>query len=349
MQTNDLTIIILAAGEGTRMQSQLPKVLHRLCGRTMLGHVLHVAATLAAERTAIVLAPHTLDQVRATVEAEANVATSTYVAQAERRGTGHAVQQACHALVPRPGKVLVLYGDTPLLQASTAATLLKAMDRTQALVGLLSFQAHPATGYGRVVRDANGDVVELVEERNATTEQRAITEANSGVMAFQSGWLWEQIGQIQPNPVNQEYYLTDLVTMAVQNNGRGAAIAVEASDPCEAWGVNDRVQLAQAEAVLRQRVLNEWMRSGVTIIDPHNTYVEMNVQVGRDTTLLPGTLLRGTTRVGQGCTIGPHTTLINATIEDEAIVQHSVVEDQVVGRHIQLGPFAYVRPNTNID
>jgi bifunctional UDP-N-acetylglucosamine pyrophosphorylase/glucosamine-1-phosphate N-acetyltransferase len=191
-----------------------------------------------------------------------------------------------------------------------------------------------------VLRDANGQVIELIEERNATPEQRAITEGNSGIMCFDGAWLWEAMGRIQRNPVKGEYYLTDLVAMAVAERGPGAAVAVAAADGREAWGVNDRTQLAEATAVLRGRILDDLMRSGVTVADPAATYVDAGVSVGGDTTLLPGTLLKGATRVGSGCVIGPHTTIADSTIGDRARVRYALVERAAVPDGADVGPFA---------
>src|SRR5262245_26538179 len=293
MKKSQLGIVVLAAGEGTRMRSSLPKVLHSICGRPLLGHVLAIADALEAANTVVVLAEDTIDQVRAQLGER-----YSYTIQAERLGTGHAVLQARSLLVNRSDDVLVLFGDTPLLRPETARAVVEARRASGALLSLLSFHAHPPTGYGRVLRDAAGHVLELIEERNATPEQRAITEGNSGIMCFDAAWLWDAIGRIQRNPVKGEYYLTDLVAMAVVERGPGAALAIPAADEREAWGVNDRVQLAQAGVALRERLLEELMRAGVTVVDPAATYVDAGVMIGAETVLLPGTLLEGATCIG---------------------------------------------------
>lgn len=335
--TTPLNIIVLAAGEGTRMKSALPKVLHPVAGRSMLGHVLAVADALEAARTVVVLAADTIDQIRATFGPRYE-----YVVQAERLGTGHAVLQARELLRDMPGDVLVLYGDSPLVQVETMRALVEDRRTSGALVELLSFRSEPPTGYGRVLRDQSGHVIGLVEERNATAEQRAISEVNSGFMAFDGAWLWQRIGTVPRNPVKGEYYLTDLVAMAVAEHGPGAAGALLAPDPRDAWGCNDRAQLADAERVLRERYLNGMMRSGVTVIDPATTYVDADVRVGRDTTLLPGSILRGQTRVGEGCTIGPYTTLVDATVGAGAHVKYALVERAEVVAGQDVGPFVHV-------
>jgi bifunctional UDP-N-acetylglucosamine pyrophosphorylase/glucosamine-1-phosphate N-acetyltransferase len=337
MNDLQLGIIVLAAGEGTRMRSSLVKVLHPICGRPLLGHVLAVADQLDAAISSVVLAPDTLDQVRAQFGGG-----YAYAVQAERLGTGHAVLQARALLMNKSDDVLVLYGDTPLLRATTARAVVAARRSSRALLSLLSFYAHPPAGYGRVLRDAAGQVIDLIEERNATPEQRAITEGNSGVMCFDAAWLWEAIGRIERNVVNGEYYLTDLVAMAVAERGPGAAVATAAADAREAWGVNDRVQLAQAATALRERILEELMRSGVTIADPAATYVDAGATVGVDTVLLPGTLLQGATRVGSGCVIGPHATINDSAIGDRAHIRHALVERAAVPDGATIGPFVHL-------
>ena len=333
---NRLGIVVLAAGEGTRMRSSLPKVLHSICGRPLLGHVLAVADALEAT-IVVVLAEDTIDQVRAQFGER-----YSYTIQAERLGTGHAVLQARSLLVNRSDDVLVLFGDTPLLRPETARAVIEARRASCALLSLLSFHAHPPTGYGRVLRDAAGHVLELIEERNATPEQRVITEGNSGIMCFDAVWLWDAIGRIQRNPVKGEYYLTDLVAMAVIERGPGAAVAIPAADEREAWGINDRVQLAQARAALRERLLEELMRAGVTVVDPAATYVDAGVTVGAETVLLPGTLLEGATCIGSGCTIGPHATIRDSKIGDRAHIRHAVIERATVPPGAMIGPFAHI-------
>ncbi len=319
------------------MRSALPKVLHPLCGRPLLGHVLAIADALNPVYTIVVLAPDTVGQVRASLGERYQ-----YAVQAERLGTGHAVLQARPALPAPTDDVLVLYGDTPLLRATTARAVVERRRASGALVSLLSFHAHPPTGYGRVLRDADGHVIDLIEERSATPEQRAISEGNSGIMCFEAGWLWPTLDRVQRNPVKGEYYLTDLVAMAVAERGPGAALALVAEDARDAWGINDRVQLAQAEAVLRERILEELMRAGVTVTDPTSTYVDVGVSVGGDTTLLPGTMLRGATRIGAGCQIGPGTTIVDAAIGNRARVRHSLIERTIVPDDAIIGPFVHI-------
>ncbi len=318
------------------MRSSLPKVLHPLGGRPMLGHVLATADALDSYVTAVVLAETTREQVERVFGQR-----YAYVVQRERLGTGHAVLQARAALRDRSDDVVVLFGDTPLARPETVRAVVEARRVSGARVALLSFHADPPTGYGRVVRDGAGRVTQLVEERGATPEQRALTEANSGIMCFDAAWLWDVIETVPRNAVKHEYYLTNLVEMAVAQFGPGAAIAQLAADPTEALGINDRTQLAAAERVLRGRTLEALMRSGVTIVDPEATYVDVGVRVGGDTTLLPGTMLCGATQIGGGCIIGPQTTLRDALIGDAVTIQHSVIERVQIPSGTSIGPFVY--------
>ena len=337
MNDLNLGIVVLAAGKGTRMRSALPKVLHPICGRALLGHVLAVADALEPAYTLVVLSPDTLDPVRAHFGERYG-----YVVQADQLGTGHALLQARQARLRPSDDVLVLYGDTPLLRPETARELVALRRARGALAGLMSFHGHPPAGYGRVVRDPAGEVAAIVEERDATPEQYAISEGNSGIMCFDAAWAWQALDRVPRNPLNGEYYLTDLAAMAVAERGPGAAVALAAADAREAWGINDRAQLATADAVLRERIIGDLMRSGVTVADPAATYVDVGVTVGGDTTLLPGTSLLGATRVEGGCTIGPHTTLVDTSVGAGARVRYALVERAAIAPGATVGPFEHI-------
>jgi bifunctional UDP-N-acetylglucosamine pyrophosphorylase/glucosamine-1-phosphate N-acetyltransferase len=336
--TVQLGVVVLAAGEGTRMRSALPKVLHPLCGRPLLGHILAAVEALQPAISTVVLASDALDAVRARFGE-----MYRYVVQAERLGTGHATLQARSIMRGESDDVLVLVGDAPLIRSATLQQLVALRRDHNALVALLSFTADPPTGYGRVIRDTGGNVTAIVEERDATDAQRAITEVNSGILCFDAAWMWPALDRIQRSPVKGEYYLTDLIALAIADYGVGAVHALLAADPAEALGVNDRVQLAQAERVLRMRLLEALMRSGVTVVDPATTYVDVDVVVGQDTTLLPGTMLRGSTRVGARCMIGPHTSLIDTIVADDAHVRYTLAEGISIPAHALIGPFAHLR------
>lgn len=331
-----LSIVVLAGGAGTRMRSRLPKVLHPLCGRPALQLVLDVADALQAHKQVVVVSPGIKD-----IIAETLGSRYSYVVQEQALGTGHAVAQAREILRGQSSHVLVLYGDSPLIRAETAAKLVDAVRSSGARVGLLSFEANPPTGYGRVLRDADGAVVGLVEERDANDEQRRITEVNSGFMCFEAEWLWERIDALTPSASKDEYYLTDMVALAVSDFGPGAAVAVSTSDEREAWGVNSRLQLAQAEAVLRERILNQLMESGVTIVDPAATYIDIGVTVEPDATILPGCVLQGNSYVASGCVVGPHVQLINTKLGAASKVRFAVLEDQELPAGSEIAPFSY--------
>lgn len=331
-----LSIVVLAGGAGTRMRSRLPKVLHPLCGRPALQLVLDVADALQSHKQVVVVSPSIKD-----IIAETLGPRYSYVVQEQALGTGHAVAQARDILRGQSSHVLVLYGDSPLIRAETAAKLIDAVRNSGARVGLLSFEANPPTGYGRVLRDTNGAVMGLVEERDASDEQRRITEVNSGFMCFDAEWLWERIDALTPSASKGEYYLTDMVALAVNDFGPGAAVAVSTSDEREAWGVNSRLQLAQAEAVLRERRLNELMESGVTIVDPSATYIDMGVTVEPDATILPGCVLQGNSYVASGCVVGPHVQLVNTKLGAASKVRFAVLEDQELPAGSEVAPFSY--------
>jgi bifunctional UDP-N-acetylglucosamine pyrophosphorylase/glucosamine-1-phosphate N-acetyltransferase len=333
-----LAVVILAAGEGTRMKSALPKVLHPICGRPMLGHVLAVVDQIESRMAAVVLASDTVDQVRESLGDRYG-----YAVQAERLGTAHAVLPARDLLAGWSDEVLVLFGDTPLIRAETARAVVEMRREQGALLALLSFRPSPPTGYGRVVRDSSGHVVGLVEERDATSEQRLIGECNSGIMCIDAAWLWEVLPQVPRSPIKGEFYLTDLVAMAVAARGTGGSVALEVGDQREAWGINDRVQLAQAEAVMRERILEALMRDGVTVTDPSATYVDVGVSVGRDTVLLPGSVLQGSTQIGPNCVIGPHTTLRNTLVGAEAHIPHAMIEQAEIAGGTVVPPFTTIK------
>lgn len=330
-----LAVVILAAGQGTRMKSSLPKVLHPLAGRPMVGHVLAVAQQLEPRHTVTVLG-HDMEQVRAALPSG-----SACVPQIPQLGTGHALLQARSMLDGKSDTVLVLYSDTPLIRPATLRDLLAVHHEKGAAVSLLTFCPADATGYGRILRDERmGSVIGIVEHKEATPDQRAIGEANSGILCFRAAWLWPHLDRLPRRP-RGEYYLTDTVALAV---AEGETIgSVIADDPTEVMGINDRSQLADAEAVLQRRLKRTLMLSGVTMRDPASVLVETGVAVGRDTIIEPNTVLRGETTVGAHCIIGPHSVLQGATIEDDCRVVASVISNVTLRSGTRVGPFAHVR------
>lgn len=343
MNTERLGVVILAAGEGTRMRSALPKVLHPLCGRPLVEHVLDLGRQVGAARTALVLAPDTVDQLRARFGDGYD-----YVVQAERRGTGHALMQARPLLEGEVDRVLVLYGADPLMRVGSAAALVEQLDQSNARAAITTFIAAPPTGYGRIVRDSAGQVQAIVEERDASPAQRMITEVNQGVAVYDAAWLWPHLDLLRPSPVKGELYLTDLVAMAVREGGPGAVVAHQLADPSEALGINDRWELAQAEAVLRERILRDLMVGGVTVVDPAHTYVDAGVAVGPDTTLLPGTMLKGTTTIGARCVVGPYSVIEDSEIGDDCRVTASFLERAVMEDGSNIGPMSHLRPGARL-
>lgn len=342
--------VVLAAGVGTRMRSRLPKALHRLAGLPLLAHVLNaldaipstssftpLAGTITAHRPVVVVG-HGAEQIKATFGERCQ-----YVLQEEQLGTGHAVlvaQPAVDALNPLPQSVLVCYGDTPLIGSEVLARLLVEHVARRAAVSFLTAISEQPSDFGRVVRDAHGRVREIVEMKRATEEQKRIREVNSGVYCFEREWLWPALRELPRNP-SGEYYLTDLVGIA---SAQGREIATVSGSFDETIGINDRVQLAEAEQLLRRRILERHMYAGVTIVDPATTYIDAEVEIGSDTVILPGTLITGKTRVGSFCQIGPGTTIDQSVLGDSCIVRNSVLEETTLEDGVRIGPFSHCRP-----
>jgi bifunctional UDP-N-acetylglucosamine pyrophosphorylase/glucosamine-1-phosphate N-acetyltransferase len=339
--------IVLAAGEGTRMRSALPKVLHPIAGRSLLGHAVHAVAALSPGELVVVVG-HGREQVGAAVAELADELGRPVRAAVQdmQLGTGHAVRCALDALpAGLDGAVLVSYGDVPLLETATLAELLATHAATGAAATLLTSEPADPTGYGRVLRSADGAVAAIVEQADATAEQRAIREVNSGVFAFDAAFLAAAVDRLGTANSKGEFYLTDVVAMAAAERG---AAAVRCADPWQVEGVNDRVQLAGARAELNRRLLRRWMLAGVTVVDPATTWVDVQVHLEPDSLLHPGTQLHGATVVGGGAEIGPDTTLRDCQIGPNAVVVRTHGSDSVVSEGASVGPFAYLRPNAHL-
>jgi bifunctional UDP-N-acetylglucosamine pyrophosphorylase/glucosamine-1-phosphate N-acetyltransferase len=335
-------VVILAAGEGTRMRSVLPKVLHCVAGRSLVEHVVESAAHLAPERIVVVVG-HGREQVTAHI-AEISPWVTTVV-QEEQRGTGHAVRVTLDAIgAIDGGPIVVLTGDTPLLTGFTLETLLAHHSTTGAAATVLTAVLDDPTGYGRIVRSADGQVSQIVEHRDADEAVLLINEINSGMYAFDAAQLSTALAQITSANAQGEEYLTDVVAILRTSGARVEAIA--ASDPTEIMGVNDRVQLAEAGALMRDRINARWMRAGVTMIDPSSVWIDVDVDLARDVTLLPDTHLIGPTTIGEGAVVGPGTTLKACEVGEGATVRHTWAELAVIGPDASVGPYTYLRPGT---
>lgn len=364
MNSQPLAVVVLAAGLGKRMASRQPKVLHRLAGLPLVAHVLRAVAPLEPTYTVLVVG-HGAEQVEAILGRNYgpnHSLTIDYVTQAEQLGTGHAVHTAKQALPGYHGPVLVVYGDTPLLHTATLSALLARHRQARARLTMLTCMAADPTGYGRVVRDANQRLLEVVEERSATLVQRAISEVNSGVYVFDADWLWPHLEKIELNSQG-EYYLTDLIGMAIKEtlkpsgitaaaSGRGPAqssvITFTQEGMDEAMGINSRDQLAQAEKIVQDMLRQNLLESGVTMLLPDTVYLGMDVSVGQDSVLYPGVILEGQTSVGAGCVLGPNTHIINSTVGEECRIISSMVESSVLERGVTVGPYSHIRPGTRL-
>lgn len=331
--------IVLAAGQGTRMRSRIPKVLHPLAGRAMIDHVLDSLARAGVGRP-VVVTGHGADAVEAAVGSHA-----TTVRQEPQRGTADAVRIGLESLTDRVEAVLVTMGDAPLQPAELYRELLDRQRATGAPVVLLSARMPDPTGYGRIVRRADGTAEAVVEEADADAAVRAIDEINVGTYAFDAGWLRASLGRVAASP-SGEYYLTDLVALAAAD-GRPAAI-VEAADAEDAIGINDRVALAAAEERLRRRIAERHMRNGVTIVDPSTTRIDARVEIGQDARIEPWTILEGDSIIAQDAVIGPNAHVRDSRIGPRTRVWASVVEESSVAEDVQIGPYAHLRPGSQI-
>lgn len=336
-------VIVLAAGEGTRMKSATPKVLHELCGRSLIGHAIASARELAPRRL-IVVVGHGKDAVRSHV-GELDAAAETVV-QERQNGTGHAVRMVGEATGMITGTVIVTYGDVPLLSARTLGRLLERHEAGGNAATVLSAVVPDPTGYGRIIRDGE-TFAGIVEHRDAADAQRAIDEINSGVYAFDGAALCDAIKRVSTDNAKGEEYLTDAVTI-LRDDGHPVD-AVVTDDWTEIQGVNDRVQLAEARAALNRRLLDDWMRAGVTVIDPHTTWVDVGVTLGQDTVLEPNTQLKGTTRIEAGARIGPDCELRDTVVGAGATVTHAVTVQAEIGPEVSVGPYTYLRPGTRLE
>jgi len=328
----NLWAVVLAAGEGKRMHSRLPKVLHPLCGKMMLNYVLESAAALTTQ--VLVVVGHGALQVR-----EAAGEKWDYVLQEEQLGTGHAVMEALKKL-PKRGTVLILCGDTPLLEEGYLRQLL-AQSVKKAVAVATTIMPDP-TGYGRIVRDQNGQVERIVEDKDASVEEKEINEINTGIYCFDLNKLRDYLPRLNTDNIQKEYYLPDVIAMMYRDSQGVGSYCIE--DYRVGLGINNRVQLAEAVKLLQKSINRSLMLNGVTVVDPDSTYIDCDVQIGPDTVLMPNTVIEGGTVVGKACRIGPGSHLVKAVVKDQAVVRHAVVSDSTIERGSLVGPFTWVCP-----
>ena len=334
--------IVLAAGEGTRMKSSTPKVMHQIAGRTIIGHVLNEVNLLNPKEVRVVVGagrelvePHVKE-----ISPKANT-----VFQEQRNGTGHAVQLAL-ADLNSTGTVLILAGDTPLLRNETLAEFVTAHTSNKNVASVLTAELPDPSGYGRIVRDEDGAIVAIVEERDASDDLKLIEEINTGVYLFDIAVLKESVKKLKSDNSQGELYLTDVITGIKSDGGKVAAIL--SLDYTETLGINDRSQLAESAAIMRDRINDRHMRAGVTIVDPTTTWIDSSVEIENDVTIQPGSWLVGKTKVGKGSIIGPRTTLKDVIVKENAKIVESNVSESEIGCCANVGPFSFIRPGTKL-
>ena len=333
--------IILAAGEGTRMRSNKPKVLHTLAGKTFLNRVMDSVSALDPDTLAVVV-HYQADRV--TEAARSYNERVTIVNQDDIPGTGRAVQCAMAQLTQQgelEGSVLIAASDMPLLDSDTLSQLLAFHEQSGNGATVLTTVLDDPTGYGRIIRDSEGNVLRIVEQKDANSSELAVHEVNTSVYVFDAAVLSKAIADLKSDNAQGEFYLTDALETAKQD---GAVGAFAAPDPLSVEGVNDRVQLAALAKAHNIRVCEQWMRAGVDILDPQTTWIEDDVEIGRDAVILPGSFLQGHTVIGENAVVGPYTTLIDAVVDDEAVVERSRVQESHIGRGTNIGPWTYLRP-----
>lgn len=331
--------VVLAAGQGTRMRSDQPKVLHPILGKPLVWFALETARQVSGDKPVVVIG-HGADAVRAALGSDVE-----FVLQAQQLGTGHAVMQAAPLLRGKSDLVLVTYADMPLITSQTLQTLVQIHQTHAGPITMATLLAQDPRGFGRIVRGPEGQVAAIVEEAQATPQQLAIRELNPGVYCFSADWLWQALERIPLSPKG-EYYLTDLVGIAVSDGLWVQGVPV--ADPEEMIGINNRVHLAEAGLILRRRINQAWMLEGVSLVDPANTYIEPGVQIGRDTLIWPNTYLHGSTIVGMGCELGPNTIIRQSTIGDRCKILASVLEGAVLEDDVDMGPFARLRKGAHL-
>ncbi|SDE21449.1 bifunctional UDP-N-acetylglucosamine diphosphorylase/glucosamine-1-phosphate N-acetyltransferase GlmU [Sporomusa acidovorans] len=335
---SNLMAIILAAGKGTRMKSALPKVLHQVGGKPMVRQVLDAAAFAGADKKVVVIG------FGAQTVAEALAGQAEFVVQTEQLGTGHAVMQAKKQLAAFAGTVMVLCGDTPLLTGGLLSELYAEHNKQQAAATVLTAVMPDPAGYGRVIRNQAGQVEKIVEHKDASPAELSVSEINTGIYCFEAGKLLAALDGLTCDNAQGEYYLTDVI--AILNKQAQKVWAVTAGDYRETLGINSRLQLAEAESIIRRRKLEALMESGVTIMDPNSTFIDLQVEIAPDTIIYPFTWIEGQSKIGANSLIGPNTRLTNTIVGNNTTIHFSYAHDCTVGSHVILGPYVHLRPDT---
>ncbi|WP_042354629.1 bifunctional UDP-N-acetylglucosamine diphosphorylase/glucosamine-1-phosphate N-acetyltransferase GlmU [Bacillus rubiinfantis] len=332
--------VILAAGQGTRMKSKLYKVLHPVCGKPMVQHVVDQINRLNIDEIVTIIG-HGAEKVKSQLGE-----ISQYALQEVQLGTAHAVMQAESILAGKTGVTIVVCGDTPLIKAETMEALFRHHEEKKAKATILTARIADPTGYGRIVRNDEGFVEKIVEHKDASEAEREIKEINTGTYCFDNQALFAALTKVSNDNVQGEYYLPDVIEILKK---QGAVVsAYQTEDLDETLGVNDRVALAEAERLMRSRINERHMRNGVTIVDPATTYIETDVEIGQDTVIFPGSIIRGKTKIGMDCQIGPHSEIESCEISDGTVIRQSAAFHSSIGSGVNIGPFAHIRPQSSI-
>lgn len=332
--------IILAAGKGTRMKSALYKVLHPVCGKPMVEHIMNRVQEIQPSEI-VTIVGHGAERVKEQLGSRTN-----YALQAEQLGTGHAVLQAASFLKGKKGTTLVISGDTPLLTSETLRALFDYHENQQAAATILTAYATDPTGYGRIIRDQTGSVAKIVEQKDASPSEAQVGEINTGTYCFDNELLFDALENIDTNNAQGEYYLTDIVEI-LKNEGKTVA-AFQTNDFNESLGVNDRVALAEANRIMRERINLAHMKKGVTLVDPQATYIDADVLIGAETVIEPGVYLKGKTVIGERCQLLGQTQIIDSIIGEQVTITSSIIEESRVHDQVDIGPFAHLRPQAEI-
>ncbi|HCJ4452193.1 TPA: bifunctional UDP-N-acetylglucosamine diphosphorylase/glucosamine-1-phosphate N-acetyltransferase GlmU [Listeria innocua] len=332
--------VVLAAGQGTRMKSKLYKVLHPVCGKPMVEHVVDQISTLDVDKV-VTIVGHGAEKVQ-----EHLAGKSEFVKQDEQLGTAHAVLQAKSELAGKDGVTLVVCGDTPLIEASTMEALLKYHHEKRAKATILTTVIEDPTGYGRIIRDDLGIVEKIVEHKDATEKEQRISEINTGTYCFDNKALFEALENVSNDNVQGEYYLPDVIKILKDADEVVAAYKMESFE--ESLGVNDRIALAEASKLMQRRINENHMRNGVTLVNPENTYIDIDVKIGQDTVIEPGVMLRGKTVIGDDCVVTSGSEIVSSVIGERVHVRNSSIFESKVGDDVQIGPYAHLRPESDI-